>query len=465
MMKKFTGTWIVVGLLAALVLWIVVIEPKTREEAKEADLTLVSSDREKLEKVEITNAGGTFVLEKKDDAWRITAPRDLPVEESSLNLVKNALESLVASDRVWPSGGAEEREKAGLTKPAATITYAAADKSGTLEVGRQIAKNETFYVAASGKPGIYTARIRTVEIFTKGLPEFRRKKLVEIDRDKVRTLILEAPGREPLMLMRADTLAPWIASTPFAGRADRGRANGLLTRLSNLRAEEFVDTPPREAGLDGLRGSITVTADGGTTATVLIGAVTTGSGDAQRLFVREGERGQVAITKDPIAADLADPFTAWRDKQLFDFFADDVSAVDLVLDKGPLHVVRNDDRMFATSGGTPVVVNTEASRLLRAARDAAIVEFGPDAAAGSAKSRELGLEKPLVLARWTELGRTTELAIGAAKAGTALRWVRTSESATALLVDVEPIVQAAAALAAAPSATPTPAPPTAPPPL
>ena len=174
--------------------------------------------------------------------------------------------------------------------------------------------------------------------------------------------------------------------------------------------------------------------------------------------MREGERGQVALADSPLAVDLVDPFAAWRDKQLFDFFADDVSSIDLVLAKGPLHVARNVDRMFATTSGTPVVVNTEASRLLRSARDATVVEFGPDAPAGSAKAKELGLDNPVVLARWTELGRTTELAIGTTKPGGTLRWVRTSESPTASLVDAEPIVQAAAALAGAPSATPTPAP-------
>lgn len=451
-MKKFSGTWVVVAVFGALLVFLLVAKPKTREEAKEAELTIVSADREKLERVAITSSSGTFVLEKKDEAWRITSPRDLPVEESTLNQVKNALSGLVASDPVWPVAGPEERTKAGLDAPSAKVVWKAGDREGTLEVGRKLSDDETYYVASSEKPGIYTARKWSVEVFTKGLESYRRRKIVEFDRDSIRTIILEVPGREPLLLNRGDAVDPWMASTPFVGRADRGRANGLLTRLGNLRAEEFVDDPPREAGLDGLRGSISLSADGGRAWTVLIGAEEK-NGNETRFFVRDGERGQVALAEGPVPEDLVPPFSEWRDKQLFDFFADDVSTVELVLDE-PLRVSRNADRMFATTGGTPVVVNTETAAFLRSARDARVTEFGRDAPEGSAASKALGLENPVVEARWTVLGDEHSIAIGTTKPGSTLRWVRTHESPSAVLVDAEPIVKAAASLAAAASAPP-----------
>lgn len=457
-MKKFPGTWIVVAVFGALLLFLVVGKPKTRDEAKDAEMTLVSADREKLEKVAITNSSGTFVLEKKGESWRITSPRDLPVEESTLNQVKNALSELLASDPVWPKAGEEERAKAGLTTPSAKVVWKAGEKAGTLEVGRELPKNESYYVASSEKPGIFTTRKYSVEVFTKGLESYRRRKIVEFDRDDVRTILLETPGREPMMLTRSDPTAPWIASTPFLGRADRGRANGLLTRLGNLRAEEFVDAPPKETGLDGLRGSITLTADGGAAWTVLIGAEKK-SGAKTRFFVREGEQGQVALAEGPLPEDLVPPFAEWRDKQLFDFFADDVSSVQLVLDE-PLNISRDADRMFATTSGTPVVVNTETSLFLRSARDATVAELGPAAAPGSSRSKDLGLETPVVVARWSALGQVHSLEIGTTKPGTSLRWVRTHESPQAVLVDAEPIVKAAASLAAAATtaAAPTPSP-------
>ena len=472
-MKKHATTIVVGAVFAALAAFLYFGQPKTREEIEEDALTLVSVDREKLAKVVITNASGTITLEKKDGGeWRVTSPRDLPAEESSLNQVKNALEGLMASDPVWENAGDEERKKAGFDTPAATVVWKSDDgKEGTLEVGRELPKNEVYYVASSGKPGIYTARKWNVEVFTKALDGFRRRKILgDLDRDSVLTILLEVPGREPLMLTRTDAVLPWYVQTPFEGRADRGKANGLLTRLANLRAEEFVDPAPTEKGLDGLRGTISVTATGGKSWTLLVGKDVAKPGVPAPLFyVRDGESGQVALAAGPLPADLAEPFNAWRDKALFDFFADDVSVVDLVLDKGTITLARNDGRMFATTAGTPVLAHSEANEFLRSTRDATVLEVGPAAPAGSAKSKELGLESPVLRARWTALDVTHELVIGNAKPGKTQRWVRTHESPSALLVDADPIVKAFTALAVKASAlpaTPAPAPssaPTAPP--
>lgn len=463
-MKKFSGTWILLAIFAALAIVLFVVKPKTSEEVKEESLTLVKLDREKLSKVTVTNATGTFTLEKTDGAWKITAPNTWPVEETSLNQVKNALEGLVASDAVWPEGTPEEREKAGLAKATATVYWKSDDgKEGTLEIGRDLPKNEVYYVAASGKKGIYTARKWNVEVFTKGVTGFRRRKVLgELDRDQVTTIVLEVPGREPLLFSRADAIAPWYVQTPFNGRADRGKANGLLTRLVNLRSEEFVDEGGPPKGVPGHRGTITLAGGGGKTWSVLVGAEKK-DGEKTRFWVREGETGQLSLAEGPLPSDLAEPFAAWRDKQLFDFFTDDVTAIDLVLEKGALTLARNDDRMFATTGATPVLVNSEANELLRALRDSTILEVGPDAPAGSAKSRELGLERPVVHARWEAPGWFYEVWVGNAKPGKTQRWVRTSEGPSAVLVDGDPLVKAFTAAAVAASALPTPTPAPTPP--
>lgn len=454
-MKRFTGTWVVVAVFAALLAFLLVGNPKSRDEAREEALTLVAVDRDALEKVTISNPAGQVVLEKTDGTWRIAAPRELPVEESLLNQVKNALEELVASDTVWDAPTEEEKKKAGLDEPELRVHYTAeGGKTGTLEIGRTLPKGELRYASSSRKPGIHTVRGDDVEVFAKGVTDLRRKKLLDFERDQVRTMLLEAPGREPLMLTRKDALAPWMVSTPFTGRADRGRANGVLTRLSNLRAREFVEPAPRPEGLDGERGTITLGGDGGKTWVLLVGPEAKGAPD--RFYVREGRTGTVAIADGPLSEDLKDPFTAWRDKQLLDFHVDDVRTLELVLDKGPLVVERNADGMFATNvGDAPKVVNPEATGLLRTARDATITEPGPEAPAGSAKSKDLGLETPVVRAKWTtgegDETQSFELVIGATKPGTNLRWARTHESTAALLLDAEPIVKAAAELAAAPT--------------
>src|SRR5688500_6801316 len=136
-MKRFTGTWVLVAIFAALLAFLLLGKPKSREEVREAELTIAKADRDALERFEVTNANGTFVLVKgTDDGWSLTSPIAVPVEESALNQMKNAIEELVASDVAWKKPAAEDRTRAGLDAPAATVTWKAGGDTGTLEIGK-----------------------------------------------------------------------------------------------------------------------------------------------------------------------------------------------------------------------------------------------------------------------------------------------------------------------------------------
>lgn len=467
--RKFTGTWVLVGIFAALLAFVWLANPKTKEEREEESLTLSKAKREDISRVEIAGAKGTIVLEKGDaDAWKITQPRELPAEESAVNQVKNAIEELVATDRVWEAPTEADRTTAGLAPAATTVRWKAGDAEGSLEIGKALTKGEKVYVATSRQPGIFAARKFSLEVFDKGLADFRRKKVFEIVRDEVRSITVEAPGREPLFLTRENALAPWVVATPFKGRADRGKANGLITRMSNLRAESFVDEGAKPEGIDGLRGSITLTADGGRTFRLLVGEEKkekTATGEPTFL-ARDGDRGQVVVASGPIAEDLKAPFAGWRDASLFDFATDGVKTLTLTLPEGPLVLERNADRMWATKTEPPKLLNAEATALLDALKTATVSEWGADAPAGSAKSKQYGFEAPVISATFDGDAVSGAIAIGVEKEG-AVRWVRTSESPEARAVDTSAIVTAATDLAAAakkpaeaaspsPSASPSP---------
>ena len=461
-MKKFSGTLVALALFGALLAFLLIAKPKGADERKEAALTLTSSPRESIDRIEVTNTNGAFVMSRvagaTPEAWRITSPADLALDDAVLNQMKNALSDLVAVDPVWPNATATERAQVGLDPAAIRITWHGSDGEHTLMLGKPFAKRDQVYAQVKGQPGVFVVRKYGVDVFGKKLNDFRRHKLFELDRDAVRSITVETHGAGTLAATRTDVLAPWTTTTPFVGRADRGKLNNLIAKIAGLRAEDFADAPDPKQGLGAPRSKIMLTTADGTIHTLLVGAEASEGkwfGQAGRVSaastaspVPRGSGPLIFTSGAQIPADLKDPFPAWRDRTLLDFPVEDVATLELTLDGTTRGFHRDDTKSFvANAGGANV--NPEVSQFLRTAKTATIADR-----VENAKGPSFGFEKPAMSASWLAGTSKIEVTVGAAK-GTA-HWVKTGESPAALLV-ADDLVAAARALvnAATPKVTST----------
>ena len=240
-MKKFLPTWIALGVFGALLAYLLIAKPKTKDEREEASRTLTKTKRESIDRIEVKNGSGDFLFAKQPggEKWTFvlgtsgvaTAPvwargKTFPVEDTSYNQMLNSLAGLEALDVAWEKPGDAERTKAGLApKPTSQVRWHSEDGDHTLAVGNATASDDGFYAETPGKPGIWVVRKYNLEVFGKGLDDYRRKKLYDFERDDVRSLTITVKGKPgPLAMSRADPTAPWQVTTPFTGRADRGNA-------------------------------------------------------------------------------------------------------------------------------------------------------------------------------------------------------------------------------------------------
>lgn len=445
-MKKFSGTLVALALFGAMLAFLLIAKPKGADERKEAALTLTSSPRESIDRIEVTNTNGAFVMARvpgaTPEAWKITSPADLALDDAVLNQMKNALSDLVAVDPVWPNATAAERAQVGLDPAASRVTWHGSDGDHTLMLGKPFAKRDQVYAQVKGQPGVFVVRKYAVEVFGKKLNDFRRHKLFELDRDAVRSITVETHDAGTLAATRTDVLAPWTTTTPFVGRADRGKLNNLIAKIAGLRAEEFANAPDPKQGLGVPRAKITLTTADGTAHTLRVGAEATEG----KWF---GQAGPLIFTSGAqIPADLKAPFPAWRDRTLVDFPVEDVATLELTLDGSTRGFHRDETKSFvANAGGANV--NPEVSQFLRTAKTATVTDR-----VEIAKGPSFGFEKPALSASWLAGTSKFEVTVGAAK-GTA-HWVKTGESPAALLVG-DDLVAAARALvnAAAPKVTST----------
>lgn len=464
-MRKFAGTWIAVAIFGALLVWLLVGKPKSKDERDEAAMTVVSAERDAIDRIAISSSAGRVVLEKAGTAWSIVDPVAYPVEDAASSQMLNALASLVATDLVWKEPTAAQRAQAGLAPPATTVTFRAGGKEKTLLLGKTFTKGDSVYVSAGGNAPVFLARKWSVDVFGKSPDDYRRRKLFVFERDDVRSLSLEGAGGT-ITMTREDALAPWRVTEPFQGRADRGKANGVIAKLSNLRAETFVpaDAPGHPMGKPG--GEVSFTTADGARHTLVVGAWTGApKGDEDiRWHARVGTAGQVVIVTNPLPLDLEKDFSAWRDPSLFDFVVDDVETLELVLDGETIGVRRDAEKMWLghlPQAGT--LVNPEATAFLRQVKQAKSTKQGVPAPPGSAAEKVYGLDAPALSGSWVTRGEKFELTVGKFEGSSTARWMRTHESPVPQLVDVE-LIGPARALRdavkrppATPAASPSPA--------
>ena len=460
-MRKFAGTWIALALFAGLVGWLLLAKPKSQDERKEASLTLAKTKRESIDRIEIRNANGTFVLARVSggptptpaaapspaasatpapppapEVWKIQQPRDLPVEDVALNQMKNALSDLVAVDPVWDAATDEQLAQVGLKDPLTTVTWHADDGDHGLLFGKAFPKGEQLYARARDSKKVYVVRKWGVEVFSKSLNDFRRHRLFDFDRDSVQKVEITAVGNGTLAASRASMITPWLATSPFTGRADRGKLNNFLARIAALRADDFASgIDARAAGLDAPRAKITVSTSDGQTHTLLVGADAPGG----KWYARDAASGEIAVCSASVPGDVKEPFAAWQDKSLLDFPIEDVASLELTVDGGTFSFHRDDNRMWVENT-KKAEVNAEVATFLRTVRGATVSE----------RAKTASFDKPSLSASWIAGSGTTaqkfEVTVGAAK-GTA-HWVRTSEGPDALLV-ADDLARAARALVAA----------------
>lgn len=453
-MKKFAGTWIVLGIFGILLAYLLIAKPKSKDERDEAKSTVVSAKRETIDRIEIVSSNGTIALAKTADKWAITAPKAYPAEDQVTNQMLTSLSSLESTAEPWKTPTDADRAKAGLAPPAATVKFHAEDGDHTLLIGKLTGEGDEYYVASPSKPGIYVARKWSVEDFGKGVDDFRRKRLFDFDRDDVRSLTVTGKGTS-FAMTRLDPAAPWRATAPFQGRADRGKASNLVMKVSNLRADSFVATPDASMGLASPRAKIVLGLKDGSTHTLIVGNAT----PDKKYFAQEGETGTTIVSAIPIFEELDAKVDDWRDKSLFDFTVDDVTSLEVKVDGTTAGAREDDAKMWKTTEPQKdSVVNLEATAFLRSAKEATGTELGDAAPDGSAAAKRYGFDKPLLQASWVTAQQKMEVVVGAEKPGTHSRWMRTSEVPQAQLVATDLVTPARGFKDAASKAPPPPSP-------
>jgi len=311
-MRGLWSTLALVLVLAGLGAYIYFVESKKPASGVEPNEKVFAGvESGQVNEVQITSAGQTSVLVKKDAGWQMTAPEATDADVTEASSLATNIASMEQTRVVDENAG--DLAPYGLAEPRIRIAFKAeGDKSGEVHLGDKTPTQSDVYAVKPGTKRVFLVSSYLETTFDKKPFDLRDKRVVKFERDKVDALEVTR-GRDSIRMKREGS--DWKVERPIAGRGDYSNIEGLLTRLSTAGMSELVDsnaTDLKKYGLDAPGMSITV--GSGSSQAVLDISDATG----EKPYARDRARQLVFTLDTTLAEDLKKPFDQYHKKDLFE---------------------------------------------------------------------------------------------------------------------------------------------------
>jgi hypothetical protein len=185
--------------------------------------------------------GQKVLLTRTDSGWRVAEPVDFPADDVAVDGLVSSLADLASE------GAIDEPQAAdvyGLGEAATRIQFEAAGREWELRVGGNAPVGGQTYVAtASEAQTVYTVPTFRVTGFDKTLDDVREKLVLSFDRLAVVAIEADWPDGRVRLAKQGDA---WQILEPLTADADSDTVESLLSDLSFLRADTFLDEPSEE---------------------------------------------------------------------------------------------------------------------------------------------------------------------------------------------------------------------------
>ena len=216
------------------------------------DKTLWKFERDKVDSVDLTTGGKTLALTRASGDWKISKPlearADFGTVEGLIGRLQSAQMKALVADQATPA----DLKKYGLEKPEVTVNVNAGSAKATLLVGTK-AEDNTIYVRDASRPAVMTVESSLVDELKKGADEYRKKDIFEFRSFNANRVEFNRNGQTIAFEKTKGTgdkdPDKWKRVSPTAGDVDKDKIEGMLSRLSNMRAASFAASDAK-TGLD-----------------------------------------------------------------------------------------------------------------------------------------------------------------------------------------------------------------------
>ena len=210
------------------------------------DKVVLKFDRDKVDGVEVVADGKPLQIAKDNADWKITQPVQARADYGTVEGLIGRLQTAAMKSIVTEMPTPADLKTYGLDKPAVSVNLKLGSASATFAVGNKTTDGNAVYARDVSKPVVVTVDAMLVDDLKKGANEYRKKDVFDFRPFNI-TRLEVARGTETIAFEKTkgdakDPVDKWKRVSPTAGDVDKDKMEGLLNRLSNMRAASFVDT-------------------------------------------------------------------------------------------------------------------------------------------------------------------------------------------------------------------------------
>ena len=234
---------------------VVLIDEQVFKELPEAidgwrDKTLITFDRNKLNKLNLTYGEHLIALQKKEEQWELTEPLKTKADSWEVERFAIALQGTKAEGFIDHS--AKPDSWYGFNQPQLEVSLwlEGEEAPQKLVIGKQEKGKTTYYARSSQSPTIYLVKLEEIDKLKKTPFDLRDKVLISYRPAELNSLTLKLPGEEPIMIRKSGDR--WVIKKPKKYRSKQKEAEELVWELNSVRMERIADESPSDLSPYGL---------------------------------------------------------------------------------------------------------------------------------------------------------------------------------------------------------------------
>ena len=242
-MKKFIPTYIIIVLFAGILIYYQITGKHERPE----ETTIFKLEKKDFRELSFNSDDNRWKL-IKDGEWEIVEPKKWEADQEKVENIVDQLSSLEAERVVEKEP--KEIKKYGLDKPSAKISFQAGDKHYELLIGKRSPVSYQFYVKRADSPVVYIVSGYTIDDFKTKPEELRERKIIKVEKEKVKKLALISPERKIVLEKKNDK---WEMTSPIKTKGDKWEIENLIDTIKDLKAKKFIEDEAKDLtpyGLD-----------------------------------------------------------------------------------------------------------------------------------------------------------------------------------------------------------------------
>ncbi len=229
--------YVLIGIFAVLMLiaFFVLQRPGEQSESSSGEGLLFNVDSASVDRIDIKSPSASLALEKQGTDWFITKPINYRANQSTIGQLIHQIKNYEISSVV--SSKPEKHAVFQVDQSGTQVTlYEKGAEKAAFVLGKMAASYTESYLRKNNSSDVLVVDGAYSYFFNRPLKEWRDRTILSIPKEAIKNISYQY-GDTVFNLVLSDSI--WIAGKE---RVSNSKVDGILTSLSNLQADDFIDS-------------------------------------------------------------------------------------------------------------------------------------------------------------------------------------------------------------------------------